>query len=312
MSLVPPAAYADLWPRLYLWITFVHMYWDVIPAQFKALNPEQTYKVYSDIILALERHRGTSDVVRTSPGLRLILAKYWATILPNDESVVAQPDLWHEMCPILIFLGVDASSTKNFEEILDGVGGSQHEFAYLLVKQIRIAVVRPLSDVTAATLSAALKLLDAMSDGEGPFNEALLFHGITKALVTAVSVLDTYPRRQHVAPATHMALMLLIDRFQQRSGHQWITQALDSGLLSVIVSLGLTAKETTTYNIGISYPLLQELLQKVLPGSLVYYPTACQMNKSFPDVLPLAATTAFTRSPYSRYGQISRNWCSNV
>lgn len=130
-----------------------------------------------------------------------------------------------------------------------------------------------------------------MSDGEGPFNQLLLSHGVVKALAHAIGILDANLCRQAIAPATEMVLSFLVDRFRQSSGTRAIVQALDGGLLMVF--LRLKAKDTRT---GACWAFLQELLQKHLPRSLVYYRAARQMKISFPDAFPFANTTAFTKS----------------
>ncbi|KAJ7771308.1 hypothetical protein DFH07DRAFT_768277 [Mycena maculata] len=171
MRIVPEGTYVDLWPRLYPWILFVHSYFDVIPSRFLAIAENQAYSVYSTIILPIGHHPTTSAVVQPAPGLRLILASWWATILDNNgiithKGVVIQPDGWNEMYSLLVFISGNVQNARHFEEILDGVGGMQN-LVSLLLKHLDMALARPPSTVTIGTIVVALKLVDFRRDGEG-------------------------------------------------------------------------------------------------------------------------------------------------
>ncbi|KAJ7875109.1 hypothetical protein B0H14DRAFT_2568884 [Mycena olivaceomarginata] len=131
VSKIPPAAYVDLWTRLYPWIVFDSIHWDYIPDDLRSsFLSAPIYLSASKIILAFGNNSSTSNVIRTSPGVRAILVKYWAALVRNDA---VQTDAWHDMCSILVFLTEDgARAAKYLEEMADGVDSSQADLARLL------------------------------------------------------------------------------------------------------------------------------------------------------------------------------------
>ncbi|KAJ7468468.1 hypothetical protein FB451DRAFT_373856 [Mycena latifolia] len=258
------------------------------------------YPVYLRIMLIIGKNPSTSSVVKKCRGVRLIFAEYWAKIVRSDGLLVHIGMFGHsdgliDMSQIIIFLvGAGVSSAENWEELLAGVGG-RDELAYLLGKNIGIALARPLVDDIAMGLSATLSLIQRTGD-DRPFHKAMLSHGVAKALVAAVGALDVYPNRQLVELGKQMglgALMQHFDDLEDRSGYQWTTQALDGGLLNMVVSMGIRAKEATVFSVDNSYPFLVELLKRILPEALGFYPVVRQMKKSFPVVLPLSTAATF-------------------
>ncbi|KAJ7124401.1 hypothetical protein C8R44DRAFT_147900 [Mycena epipterygia] len=302
---VPSACYADLWPRLYQWIIFLHIYLDVIPDRFREFPPDQAKTVCMTIILAIESHSPMSKVVRKAARIRVILGEFWAMLLHSDgdialEGTIPDPGIWHEKsCPILsrIFIS-DILDATNFQEIVDGVG-SRDELVYLFVKQMHTAVASPLNDVTATTLVGVLTIVSLKGALNESFIAAMLFHGGGKALAAAVNAIEIYSQRKgerDVVAAKQMGLKFMMLRFSERLGFQWIAQALEGGLLRLIISVGSTARPTTEADVCNPYPTLHELLQDVLPSAMIHYPVACQMKKSIHEALPLI-TPSFMKSP---------------
>lgn len=197
------------------------------------------------------------------------------------------------MCSLLLFLVIDVEDPRNFEEVLDGVGGSVCDLATLLLKHINIALAHPPSTIRTGIIAAAFKFIDSLRDGEGPFNTTLLSHGFISVLVKALSILTTW---EEGAMGSQMVLMILCESFHHPKSDRWIIQALQAGLLGVIISLGPSATKAPAEEVGNCYGLLQELLQQALPGSLIYYRVACQMKISFPAARALASAPDFVTS----------------
>ncbi|KAJ7469349.1 hypothetical protein B0H11DRAFT_2044036 [Mycena galericulata] len=278
-TLVPPDAFPEMWPRLYLWITFLHTYWDVIPVRM-AFSETEAYSVYSCIILAIAHHPRTSAraLIQGVPGLRTILARWWAIVLDNDgvvpdEEGMTQPDGWLEIYSILV------------------VGGKQ-ALAFLLHKHIAIALARPPSPVRTETIARGIQFIYMRGDDEGPLDTTLLSHGFVGSLVKAIPVLRAGEIGHRLS---EMGLMSVYQCFQHPKSDPWIIQALQAGLLGVMISLGNSAKEGPP-GVGNCYNILEDLLQRILPGSLIYYRVSCQMKISFPAARYLASAPAFRES----------------
>ncbi|KAJ7454364.1 hypothetical protein B0H11DRAFT_2069607 [Mycena galericulata] len=123
-----------------------------------------------------------------------------------------------------------------------------------------------------------------MEDDEGPLDTTLLSHGFVGTLVKAIPVLRAAVMGHRLS---EMGFMSIYQCFQHPKSDPWIIQALQAGLLEVMISLGTSAK---------AGPLGVVLIQKILPGSLIYYRVACQMKISFPAARHLASAPAFRES----------------
>ncbi|KAJ7458895.1 hypothetical protein FB451DRAFT_1272804 [Mycena latifolia] len=294
-SMVPATAYADLWTRLHPWIVFVETYSDFLPSKVNAIP--QSYPTCIHIVTGLTRHPATSKLILASSGLRLMFAKYWAKIIRTGElrmhdDEVEDPRVWHDAWVIISFLGVDPSG-ENLEEILDGISGGMHDFADLLMKQIDLVVKRrPLIASTVGALIGVLNVVDEIGCVEGPLIESLLLRGFVKSLSSALIVLSERSHRQEFPPAVHMTLNLLMNLFRVPLGHKWFAQALDGGLLTVIVTVGVDPEGPITPIGNVSY-LLVDLLKQLLPAYMMHYQVICQLKKHLHGAVVLAESPAF-------------------
>ncbi|KAJ7659159.1 hypothetical protein DFH06DRAFT_1130718 [Mycena polygramma] len=300
MRIVPPAAYVDLWPRVYPWIVFVHAYRDIIPARFIGYGPKQAYSVYSTIFLQIGHHPPTATLVSRSPVVRSILAHWWGMIVRNNGAIIHeapawQPDGWYEMSDILSYLtALDIEDDANFREVVDGVGGLP-ELAFLLMKHTAIALARPPCLVRTASLTIAVKFIHSRYDGDGPFSTAVLSQGVIGALVRALPLVDAW---EDGGPMMALAGFQTLCQYLCHSPSEPVIQGLQGGLLATIIALGKTTAESPAVNgeIDNCYMLLQELLKHNLPRALMYYRAARQMKISFPTARSLASAPEFVSS----------------
>ncbi|KAJ7732600.1 hypothetical protein DFH07DRAFT_990747 [Mycena maculata] len=296
MHAVPVDSYLDLWPRIYPWILFVHTYWDAIPPQFVVLGSKQAYSVFSTIIIQINQHPDTSPLVRAAPGLHFITANWWATILRNDgvivhEGDVTESDGWGELDKLLSFIGLDIEVARNFDEVVDGVGGIRH-LASLLLKHIDMALASPPSNFRTGVIVVAFKAAYERIDGDGPFSTALLSRGGISTIIGALSALNTWNvRADSIKP---WALMILRDSFQSLKSDRYITKALRAGLLPAIISVAIATQQTRLDGFNDCNALLVQLLEQILPASLVYYRVVRQIKFSLPTALVLASAPDFT------------------
>ncbi|KAJ7463539.1 hypothetical protein FB451DRAFT_1492825 [Mycena latifolia] len=279
-------------------IAFVEMYWEVIPDRFRSFTQQEAYAVYAMVILHLQKDPSMYEVIASTRGLRPFLTKYWASVVRNNgiiafEGAWAYKDGWADMCHLLVFLSINASDPKNFEEILDGVGGSLDELAYVLGRQLNIIVARPVTADSATALSTCFNLVLQRHD-EGSFSDALLSNGAVKPLVAAVGFLDTHSHYPYASMGISIGLGDMMKYCEGRSGYQWVIQTLDGGLLSLIISMGLRAKHATDFSWDPAMPQpgtsLKEFFQPL--SSIIQ----CQMKKSFPEVSSASTSPAFTKS----------------
>ncbi|KAJ7616917.1 hypothetical protein DFH06DRAFT_1364665 [Mycena polygramma] len=298
----------ELRPRLHPWMLFANVFWQYVPPHLQVVGPKHTCAASSAILLDLGFNPDSASLVRNATGTRGILVKYRSALVDNDgiiahEGSVAETDEWRDMASIIAFLSQDRDkSLRSLEHLAEGVDGSQHKLAQLLVKQMHLAAahcdVRP--EMGAMTLTAVLGLVDWSGDS-AHFNETLLSYGLAPALVRAIRALDAHTRRSDagstgpVAGASvGVAFGMLISKFHRTSGNRWLMQALDAGLLHLIVSLGLSARQILPVDPKI-LELLQKVLQDVLPGYLLYYPVALRIKKYLPPAHAITTSRAFRK-----------------
>ncbi|KAJ7772183.1 hypothetical protein B0H16DRAFT_165125 [Mycena metata] len=280
---------------------FVHSYWDAIPTRFNALPPVQAYCIYATILLPMAHTPGTVHLVRGSPGIRRIFAHWWACILDNDgvvkhEGFVVQPDGWNELGQLLLFFTQNIEDESNYEDIVEGAGGLSR-FASLLLKHTNLALDRPSGTdmVKEGAVMAAVKLVESRRDRGGPFDTAILSEGWIQALVRSVPVLDSFKQDVRLGGHDALGLVVLCDYLSSKRLDKGIVQALQAGLLEVMVSFGATVTSTANGD-ETGYKWLHHLLTELLPGGLLYYGVAREMKIQFPTVRIAAAAPEFTKS----------------
>jgi hypothetical protein len=71
-----------------------------------------------------------------------------------------------------------------FTEILDGIGGSESDLAYLLLQQINNTVACPITSATTLALDSVMLLLKARATPA--LRAGILIHGGAKAVIDAI------------------------------------------------------------------------------------------------------------------------------
>ncbi|KAJ7089270.1 hypothetical protein B0H15DRAFT_281507 [Mycena belliarum] len=296
-NVVPTTAYADAWSRLYPWIIFIETYTEVLPRDVKP--SADIHDIFLQIILVLDSDPATSQLLKAAHGVRLILARNWAMALRSGALATrsAQSDQWHDVGAVLNFLTADATAGDHMDEILAGIGGGRAELAALLVDQLDLALLTEW-DVWNL-LARIVRFIDVADDGRGVYRHALLACGVVRSQLDTLRLLlaqQAAMSREQFAPLIHLTLSSMMNNFRVPAGHLAIAQGLDAGLLRVIVAMG-ALPDVPTSTVGNFIPDLEELLEKFIPATLVYYPVVLQMEHSFADVLPDVATPQFEQCP---------------
>ncbi|KAJ6580555.1 hypothetical protein DFH09DRAFT_1309875 [Mycena vulgaris] len=104
-----PGTAPDVWSRPSKWILFVHTYWAHLPG-FRASDELIACEIHSRIILMFVTHTETDTVI---VGTRRIVARFsWLFV-------------------------VGLRDPMNFEEIVDGIGGSLPDLVSVLIHYIQ-------------------------------------------------------------------------------------------------------------------------------------------------------------------------------
>ncbi|KAJ7928283.1 hypothetical protein B0H13DRAFT_1968741 [Mycena leptocephala] len=244
-GVVPLAAYVDLWPRLYRWIIFIHGYWDSIQNKYLT-DLAAAYRASSIIIVTINRDDNMAATIKKAPGLRRILAEYWAKVLLQVICI----DL--EFTYILPFVldSDEITDDTKFAEILDGIGGSESDLAYLLVQQINNTVACPITSATTLTMDFVMQLLHARATPA--LRAGMLIHGGAKAVIDAIYFAEkARPRFPRAGEGVYLTAIFMSGNFESEAGAEWMSKALSAGLLK-LVTLG-RARQTESDEMWLTY-----------------------------------------------------------
>ncbi|KAJ7124108.1 hypothetical protein C8R43DRAFT_1031330 [Mycena crocata] len=302
-----PDTYQDFWLRVWPWIDFIHTYAESLPIT-KSKDASQTCISFSAIISALTFDAATKTEIQCTPGVRRFLAYAWKTNLQYDPCWAVAGGIQH-LLPLLYIISNRIDEGRNFEEILDGVGGSSTHLARTIVMHL---------DRGAAHLCRFPDYAPASLINE--------FMGLCMRFVGSPFLQIESPSRLHVAlqdtafPAAlvgviiatrdtgavksqRFSLVHLIEFLKTPPGYTYIVQALDAGLLRAIIMLAVGLPAPAEANIPDDETMLaacRELLEETLPRATIHHRVVSQLKRSFPDAENLAQESAMSDSPISR------------
>ncbi|KAJ7433633.1 hypothetical protein B0H11DRAFT_757731 [Mycena galericulata] len=293
--LVPPEAYRDLWPQIWAWVHFFHSYWDFLPLSDSARKIDH-FIDHTTIVLSFFTHDPLQDTIRSTPGVRRVCAMVWRAIVDSDSICTDHGALSHITKFLCLFVEDEGNGT-NFQEILDGVGGTVEDLASTMMKHLSRGSSNLHSDSTNHFLCMCMYFVEKSCANCIGLDVALGSASVVPALVKTLIALDG---TAHVE-ALKLCFIHLQNLIDIPSAPRHIAQALEAGLLRLILMMArkLTANECALDNKHISSVLL-DLLEEVLPRSLVHYRVLVQLRKSFPEIRKSATTL---RSPFDELWQ---------
>ncbi|KAJ6580570.1 hypothetical protein DFH09DRAFT_1275690 [Mycena vulgaris] len=295
LEVIPVDAAPDVWSRVSKWVLFLHTYWDYLPGVHAADAIDACIN-HSRIILMLVNHLATAALIFEARGIRSIVARAWMARL--DEPHAKD----HLLSLLLMFLADGMDDVGNFQEIIDGVGGSLDDMVIPLIKHTSRAVGAPKSDFAVASIQAIMMCLGSRDQA---FHSILLSRGIVPLIVSSLSALDG-SKNELTYQIVAMCLARLIRYLKRPSGNAWIAAALEAGVLRYIITFAIRAVGTTDSTIEALQPYLMELVCEILPGSLVSYAVVARAERAFSDVEHLSRASEFMHSPlYEDWGKVA-------
>ncbi|KAJ7657186.1 hypothetical protein DFH06DRAFT_458926 [Mycena polygramma] len=273
---------SDIWARVWPWVDFLHTYWAHLPAIFP--TGEETFLTAEDetyacidhspllLGLALNYEPTLSTLILATPGVRNIFARTWAAFLAGDSLTAAQA-----VIHLVGALISDIETPSNFEEIIDAVGGCHSELVALVIKHISYALEVTRKDIMVQLLALGAHFLIATKSYD-TFTDALLSGGILPILITALNVVAG--TTEHLTGATVLRGLTLLTHYLSRDPtYPAISQALQAGLLRLIVSCALKPITTPGSGIADPSPELRWLLLVVISRATVSYIGITQLQR---------------------------------
>ncbi|KAJ6454229.1 hypothetical protein C8R45DRAFT_1222972 [Mycena sanguinolenta] len=288
---------ADLWPRVWPWARFLHVYRTQLPGS----PPDESdfcVSFLSFARLGLD-HPDTWTLMVATPWFWYMLGQAWIHLPTITRSkLVAHNDLmWY-------LVQEQVTDPANMAQLLDGVGGSLAHLARLVVSFMDVIV--PADEaVMHQTLINYLERMftfvglvePALQDPTqttailGPLGRALLARDVIPVLINAICALSNSS-----APLALTALgscfSLLAGLFLSSDGYATLPAAIDAGLLRALI---ISAQCSFANDVREEY---YELYFRVfLPYSLVHYRFLSALSMALHGIAHLANTAAFKQCP---------------
>ncbi|KAK7028611.1 hypothetical protein R3P38DRAFT_3267470 [Favolaschia claudopus] len=308
---IPSAAFMDLWPRVWAWINFLDEFRDSVPISQK--TPLQTrYTIFLTSFQMFRGNEAVKNLMDKTPHLGAIVGRAWDLLLNGDviTDTAHDPEVEQDrligLSAVSHFLSLWSRSQSwgcpSFEELVTGVGGTRSHLASLVVAHIHFAfpaASTPAIDATVLHLVAIMYFVGGAGDASGAasrrhdsvFRDALLDKGVIAALTTAIQALNgsTVQIADIVMQGLLGALVSLMNNFPR---HKWVVQALDAGLLNVILCCG-SAKHLKEMS-----ALLDDLLNDILPSATVYYSVLSAFRRALVEIRHIDAGATFGDEEY--------------
>ncbi|KAJ7096574.1 hypothetical protein B0H15DRAFT_928650 [Mycena belliarum] len=194
-----------------------------------------------------------------------------------------------------------AISPAHFDELIEGLGGTQTHLATLIVKHIRLVVCDPRTPLSISNLFQlhALVLFLTTASFRGTLSrEIFTACGIARALVECTCALTHIP-----GPESGDLLFLCFQHLHWAVAgerlNKWIPGALRCGLLRAIVACA-------THSGCGSIPLLRKTLAEELPQSLVYYNVLRHLPKALWEVHHADLTASGISAEWSAFVKLAQ------
>ncbi|KAJ7148644.1 hypothetical protein C8R43DRAFT_513145 [Mycena crocata] len=301
---VPAEAAPDLWPHVWAWLNFFHTYWDALPIIKNP--PQQTMAAFThcSILLDLSRDAQTAKIIRSTPGVRRLLAIAWKTMVQKEALFMQSLGILTTVTALL----VDNSDNEDvFEEIVEGVGGSIYDLASIVAQQYGRVCALPRSSKTEALLTLSGALFMFGHGAKARLDTLLQSMGVVQQVVTMMRIfLDTSGRPNDIIYPSMIYVLVIL---KEPPGYPNIALALKAGLLQVIVKIATSrfvrgedslVPGQDDKNELPMFKMIRELLTEVLPRSSVHYAVVAQLKTALPEAVKLASTWKFRKSQFAQ------------
>jgi hypothetical protein len=284
-------SHPDLWKRVWPWTQFfdVHLSWiagapteNVVVARF-----------FCVIVSLMETFSPTSRQIASTPGIGILVARAWGSYFrdPNHSSEAALRCL----ASVLI---TASTYGYEFDEFVDGAGGTA-ALAVLVVRLVDYLLGSINSGNTAyraAVYLCGVVQFAALSQ-EDAWTSALRSHKYLRALTSVLLFADRFLQ---AGPATDVYADLykrtwngFFPLLLHSRGYSHTVEAIDAGLLTLIVSLASKHMEWTDDG-------MQTVVTRILQPATLFHPVLSLLEISLPGLQEPTSKPAFISSALNR------------
>ncbi|KAJ6548883.1 hypothetical protein B0H19DRAFT_1074690 [Mycena capillaripes] len=275
---------------------FFRTYWDYLPISevFKQIPASI---IHSPIIIAMDKDAKTSEVLRSTPGFRLVLALAWRGMLGEDDhQVLDRPGTLLAISETAAIATDDTNVGGNFDELVEAAGGRVTDLASMVAQHFPRAHSARKSQATALFLLPCISILDEHTDPTRSLCNALRSIGFVAIPVRIISTVHDTAAESVISDCAQSVLIACLDCLvKMLKAPPDIALAIDSGLLQLAVVIAASIKGVTDGK----YMIIQRMFDKVLIPSLVHCAVVAQLQKCFPEAAAVAARSTIGKSPFA-------------
>ncbi|KAJ7648785.1 hypothetical protein DFH06DRAFT_1423525 [Mycena polygramma] len=286
---------ADLWPRIWQWIYFLHTYHDNIRSSHLLHDVSEDLLFF---VACLSRDADIAVMMGQTPGVRTILIQSW-TALFEMSSVASQNSRFVWLSTILRNF-MEAYEPESLAEILDATDGPSG-LASLIVKYIEHFIPTAGESITEKTfffydgvITFTTNMLDwTEAQKSRDIGVALVSAGIVKPLTAVICAMGESPAVHKVTDDTWMECFFLLKHmFTIPGSSKSIADALSAGLLRGIIRRCVIRNDPENDDSA----ALWNLVSEDLPSATVFRTVLLQLEPQLTEIAGVASSLEFQRS----------------
>ncbi|KAJ6582427.1 hypothetical protein B0H19DRAFT_1252521 [Mycena capillaripes] len=245
----------------------------------------------------MDKDAKTSEVIRSTPGVRLVLALAWRGMLGEDDhQVLDRPGTLLAISEAAAIATDDTNVGGSFDELVAAAGGRVTDLASMVVQHFSRAHSARKSQATALFLLSCINILDEHTDPTRSLCNALQSICFVAILVPIIFTVHDTAAESIISDCAQNVLIACLEyRMKMPKAPLDIALAIESGLLQLAVVIAASIKGVTDGK----HAIIQRMFDKVLIPSLVHYAVVVQLQKCFPEAVAVAARYTIGKSPFA-------------
>ncbi|KAK7038531.1 hypothetical protein R3P38DRAFT_3475664 [Favolaschia claudopus] len=298
---VPSAALQSFWPRMWFWMQAIEQNKDKILAEDEEQpNSEPAVFVLLHSLRPLLRDEAAARLVHDTPGIHAFVARIWMMHPKSHSREVTSMDVFHQ------FVGNCTPACHAISQnFLHGCNNDPNVLAAHLLRHVDAIVAACKSSYNAVPRDALFQRLISLTHLITTFpkhelHPALLSAGIVNTLTTALDRILALP---NTGSAVHDALDLLSTLIPSQPGYTALIDALDAGLLRVLMSCTIRYPKTSSHSADTPTEmasLIRTFAERVLPAGMVYFRVLSSLAAALAQTRGIWQSTRFSEAEGAR------------
>ncbi|KAJ7022535.1 hypothetical protein C8F04DRAFT_237029 [Mycena alexandri] len=280
--------YSHLWLRLWPWMQFIDTYPYCFP------NGPGEAKNCVRFVCQLGRLQSdakTAALIDSTPGVRILVARAWGFLVGARPLMEEEDEVLITVVNFITRRGFrtrfDPLPGPHIEEFMEGAGGGPADLALLVTKLVDLTSSGPSTSMKRQILEGAVMFLanpEYMKYLPVPTFRSC---GVISAMIKAICAFNAGPLHQMIILDGCFEVIHWLIR---TSVQEWLTEAVNAGLLRAIISCGTgTASQT-------HITTLHQTTLPMLAGGSFYYHTLTAIKNALPAVQDLVQSRRFLES----------------